>query len=91
MITLGIINGGLGLKLSDNSVKGQIAYGVIAGVMWWLWMVVVIWSYYKKYAHNDRVRETGGKAVGGLESSPRSEGSMYWREERSGRSRMNGH
>ncbi len=30
---LGIINGGLGLKLAANAPKCEIAYGVIAGVM----------------------------------------------------------
>merc|ERR1711977_310171 len=30
IITLGIINGGLGLKLSANTKSGEIAYGVVA-------------------------------------------------------------
>jgi hypothetical protein len=29
----GIINGGLGLQLAANTKKGEIAYGVVAGVM----------------------------------------------------------
>jgi hypothetical protein len=33
LIILGVINGGLGLKLAGNSKKGEIAYGVVAGVM----------------------------------------------------------
>lgn len=41
-ITLGIINGGLGLKLADSlnmsSQGGIIAYGVIAGFMWLAWV-----------------------------------------------------
>jgi hypothetical protein len=41
-ITLGIINGGLGLKLADSmhmsSRGGMIAYGVIAGFMWLAWV-----------------------------------------------------
>ena len=36
MITLGIINGGLGLKLTGDNKKGEIAYGVIAGTLWTL-------------------------------------------------------
>lgn len=42
VISLGIINGGLGLKLADNSRGGEIAYGVVAGFMWILWMGVIL-------------------------------------------------
>jgi hypothetical protein len=45
-VTLGIINGGLGLKLADgmgmSSRSGIIAYGVIAGVMWLAWVVASV-------------------------------------------------
>ncbi|KAF2824670.1 CBD9-like protein, partial [Ophiobolus disseminans] len=41
-ITVGIINGGLGLRLADSmnmsSKGGMIAYGVIAGFMWLAWV-----------------------------------------------------
>jgi hypothetical protein len=44
-ITLGIINGGLGLKLADgmnmSSRSGMIAYGVIAGFMWLAWVAAI--------------------------------------------------
>ena len=33
LVLLGMINGGLGLKLAANSTGGMIAYGVIAGVI----------------------------------------------------------
>ncbi|MCJ1320596.1 hypothetical protein MMC15_005936 [Xylographa vitiligo] len=33
LLILGAINGGLGLQLSANTVSGEIAYGVIAGVV----------------------------------------------------------
>lgn len=36
VLTLGIINGGLGLKLTGDNPKGEIAYGVIAGILWLL-------------------------------------------------------
>ncbi|KAJ5625871.1 hypothetical protein N7510_002180 [Penicillium lagena] len=32
LILLGIINGGLGLKLAANTTKGKIAYGVVGGI-----------------------------------------------------------
>lgn len=39
MITLGIINGGLGLRFAENASSGrEIAYGVVAGVVWLVWM-----------------------------------------------------
>lgn len=45
---LGLINGGTGLKLADNTKGGSIAYGVVAGIM-----VVVyfgIWFLSKRQA-----------------------------------------
>jgi hypothetical protein len=43
LITLGMINGGLGLLLADNASRGEkIAYGVIAGFIWLLWMVIAV-------------------------------------------------
>jgi hypothetical protein len=45
-VTLGMINGGLGLKLANSmhmsSTKGIIAYGVIAGFMWLAWVAATI-------------------------------------------------
>ena len=42
LITLGMINGGLGLLFSGNATRvEQIAYGVIAGVIWLSWNVIV--------------------------------------------------
>jgi len=43
LVTLGMVNGGLGLLYSKNATKGeQIAYGVIAGVIWVSWIVIAI-------------------------------------------------
>ena len=43
VITLGMINGGLGLKLSGNGTRGDyIAYGVVAGVIWLSYLVWVV-------------------------------------------------
>lgn len=41
-ITLGIINGGLGLRLANNTNSGKIAYGVIAGFMWLAWVAATV-------------------------------------------------
>ncbi|KAL5387829.1 hypothetical protein DPSP01_003227 [Paraphaeosphaeria sporulosa] len=41
-ITLGIINGGLGLQLANDAPRaGYIAYGVIAGVVWLVWVAAI--------------------------------------------------
>lgn len=46
--------------LSDNTVKGEIAYGVIAGVMWLIWMSVAIWGHLRSAGTSS---ETGEKAT----------------------------
>ncbi|KAF2758050.1 hypothetical protein EJ05DRAFT_493018 [Pseudovirgaria hyperparasitica] len=48
LITLGMINGGLGLKLADNSKSGEIAYGVIAGVVFVAWVAVSLFGEFKR-------------------------------------------
>lgn len=65
LVTLGIINGGLGLRLSDNTKGGEIAYGVIAGLLWILWLVVVVFGYAKRDSRGQNGGETGEKLTGG--------------------------
>ena len=40
LVLLGAINGGLGLQLSGNTTGGEIAYGVVAGVVFIVYVVV---------------------------------------------------
>jgi hypothetical protein len=47
VITLGIINGGLGLQLANNTTNGKIAYAIVAAFMWLLWMTVIVIAYFK--------------------------------------------
>jgi hypothetical protein len=47
IVTLGIINGFFGLQLSGNTTKGEVAYAIVASVMWVLWMVVVVFCFAK--------------------------------------------
>lgn len=47
-ITLGIVNGGLGLQLKGVSMTLQIAYWAVAGVIWLVWMVVATLTMIKK-------------------------------------------
>ena len=43
LITLGMINGGLGLLLGHNATsKDHIIYGVVAGVMWMAYVIVSV-------------------------------------------------
>ena len=39
---LAVINGGLGLKLANNTKGGEIAYGVVAGVVALLYTAAVL-------------------------------------------------
>lgn len=75
-LTLGMINGGLGLMMSKNSVKGEIAYGVIAGTMWLIWMAVAVWGHLKSKGTSG---ETGEKAMGHSDagSSPDRHNNQY--------------
>ncbi|KAF2671316.1 CBD9-like protein [Microthyrium microscopicum] len=41
MITLGIINGGLGFLLAQNTTKGARGYGVVAGAHWLIWIISI--------------------------------------------------
>jgi hypothetical protein len=42
LMLCGIINGGLGLQLAANTTKGKIAYAVIAGVVGFLYTLLVV-------------------------------------------------
>lgn len=64
VITLAMINGGLGLRLSDNSKKGEIAYGVIAGLVWLGWMGVAVMHEARKAKQG---RGSGGQQSGSAE------------------------
>ncbi|OTB08569.1 hypothetical protein M426DRAFT_262081 [Hypoxylon sp. CI-4A] len=41
-LTLGIINGGVGLRLANASEDAKIAYSVIAAVIWLLWLFIAV-------------------------------------------------
>ncbi|KAF1835840.1 hypothetical protein BDW02DRAFT_266808 [Decorospora gaudefroyi] len=57
LITLGMVNGGLGLLLASDApaftgfapTRGHIiAYGVVAGIMWLLWVLAAVYGERKK-------------------------------------------
>ena len=64
LILLGAINGGLGLQLSANTIAGEIAYGVIAGTMFLLYVGVDVMA-----CASERRKEKGKQIQ---ESGPRS-------------------
>ncbi|KAK6524662.1 hypothetical protein TWF281_011564 [Arthrobotrys megalospora] len=45
LLILGIVNGGLGLALADNTTGGTIAYSVVAGVMGLAWLSASVLYY----------------------------------------------
>jgi hypothetical protein len=59
LIILGMINGGLGLQLTGNTTGGEIAYGVIAGVVGVTYIAVVVLSVIKN--RGKPTGETGEK------------------------------
>ena len=44
LILLGMINGGLGLRLANNTTGGKIAYSVIAGISGCAFLGLIVWS-----------------------------------------------
>jgi len=44
VITLGIVNGALGLDLANNSQSGLIAYSVIAAIVWVAWLGAAVYG-----------------------------------------------
>ena len=53
IVTLGIINGGLGLRLSADTTNGEIIYGVLAGLVWSVWVGLTLWRKMGKRAHGN--------------------------------------
>lgn len=39
-----MINGGLGLRLANNTTSGKIAYGVIAGISGFAFLGLITWG-----------------------------------------------
>lgn len=53
-ISLGIINGGLGLHLASASDSHKRAYAIVAGIMWVLWMAVAVWAELRRARRSRR-------------------------------------
>ncbi|KAL8718988.1 MAG: hypothetical protein Q9225_003946 [Loekoesia sp. 1 TL-2023] len=67
VVTLAIINGGLGLRMAENTRAGEIVYGVVAGVIWLVWMAIAVRAEAKKYRARGLV--DGEKHINGNDKS----------------------
>ncbi|KAI1426581.1 hypothetical protein F5Y12DRAFT_271084 [Xylaria sp. FL1777] len=47
-ITLGIVNGGLGLALAGTRGAPVVAYAVVSGIMWFLWVLTALRAEYRR-------------------------------------------
>lgn len=48
ILILAIVNGGLGLQLSDNTIGGEIAYGVVAGIVFIVYVAGAVYGEMKR-------------------------------------------
>jgi hypothetical protein len=79
VITLGIINGAFGLQLSGHVPRGgYIGYGVGAGIIWCLWMAVILVAFIK--SRGNREGETGGKMFGSDSEKAHRSSTEFMRE-----------
>ncbi|KAK5658165.1 hypothetical protein OQA88_2138 [Cercophora sp. LCS_1] len=56
-ITIGIINGGLGLNLAAASAYKKRVYIIVAAVMWGLWMLVALFAEIRRLRGNRKVAD----------------------------------
>ena len=77
ILTVGVINGVLVRMLSGNTVKGEIAYGVVAGTIWLVWVAAVVMSHVRSKGTSSQV-ETGEKAWG--QTRPASSPDRYGKQ-----------
>jgi len=66
LITAAMINGGLGLQLSGNTTWGEILYGVVAGVVFLIYVAVSVAAAIRNRGGK---RETGQKIFGSSNAS----------------------
>lgn len=60
--------------LSGNTVKGEIAYGVVAGVIWVTWVAIAVWSHVRS---KGATGETGENVMGKSEAGSNNSGEKY--------------
>ena len=60
-MTLGIVNGGIGLGLARASRGAVVAYAVVAAIVWLLWMLVAAWGEVRLRRRGGRQGDVGGE------------------------------
>lgn len=63
LLVLSVINGGTGLKLSDNTTAGGIVYGVIAGLVAIAYVGVWWWSKQVRKEETEKTSQVPREAV----------------------------
>jgi hypothetical protein len=62
VITLAMINGGFGLQLTQayqpGANKGIIVWSVVAGVIWLVWMGVIVMDFFRRRRNYDDSRKS---------------------------------
>jgi hypothetical protein len=58
-----MINGGLGLRLANNTTGGKIAYGVAAGISGCAFLGLILWSEMQNRS-SGKVRKPDSHAAG---------------------------
>jgi hypothetical protein len=64
IITLGAINGGIGLQLSRCTKETGIGYGVGAGFVWILWMTVILTAFIRS---QKKLEGENGEKISGMQ------------------------
>ncbi|CZR67636.1 related to WSC4 Cell wall integrity and stress response component 4 [Phialocephala subalpina] len=85
LMILAVVNGGLGLKLANNSKNGEIAYGVIAGIIGLIYILVTVFK--RKGSGSSLLMRKEGSVERGMASEDVSGGEGYEREPQRHRSR----
>jgi hypothetical protein len=70
LITLGMINGGLGMQLANSRRSSLAVYAVIAGIFWLMWMVAACFGEVRRMTFGRNRRTNKGYVSNG--SSPRT-------------------
>ncbi|EFX00539.1 integral membrane protein [Grosmannia clavigera kw1407] len=70
-ISLGIVTGGLGLRLAHASRSAKTAYIIVAAIVWFFWFVVAVLSEFRRGRRSRRGGPTAGVTVSPRPSSRR--------------------
>lgn len=78
LIAIGVVNGGLGLQLAQDTVTGEYGYAAAAGFVFLVYLVVVVVSHMR--SRGKKEGETGEKMGQGHENPYPSGENLYRRD-----------